>query len=47
MLSFVANKQGLNHFVRESAKNALQPQKCNLARNFKHMTIFWNKSIST
>ena len=40
MPSFVANKPCLNHFIRESAKNAKKPQKRNLASNFKHTIIF-------
>ena len=40
MPSFVANKPCLNHFIRESAKNAKKTLKRNLADNFKQMFIF-------
>ena len=37
--SFVANKLRLNQFMRESAKKRLnKPHKCNLTRNFQHIT---------
>ena len=39
---FVANKPSLNHFMRESVKNAQKTSKRNLTLNFKHMTISFN-----
>ena len=41
---FVAYKRSMNHFMRESAKNAKKPQKCNLAHNIKHMTIIFDSN---
>ena len=43
-LSFVPHKGGLNHFMREIAKNAYKITKRNLARNFKHMTIVFDSN---
>ena len=40
---FVQNKPCLNHFIRQSVKNAKKkPQKRNLAINFKHITIYFD-----
>ena len=49
MPSFVANKQSFNHFLRESTltlkkKRLEKPQKRNLARNFKRMTIVYDSN---
>ena len=49
MPSFVANKKSFNHFLRESTlalkkKRLKKPQKHNLARNLKHITIVYNSN---
>ena len=41
---FRGKQSKFNHFMRESAKNAKKPQKCNLARNIKHMTIVFDSN---
>ena len=41
---FRGKQTKFNHFMRESAKNAKKPQKCNLARNNKHMTIVFDSN---
>ena len=42
--SFMVDKPSLNHFVRESAKNAIQRQRCNFACNFMHMSIIFDSN---
>ena len=41
---FCGSKPSLNHFMRESAKNAKQPQKRNFACNFMHMSIVFDSN---
>ena len=43
--SFAANKPCLNHYIRESAKNAVILKKRNLARNIQHMTIIFDSNL--
>ena len=38
------NEPCLNNFIRESEKNAKNPQNRNLERNFKHMTMVFDSN---
>ena len=42
---FRGKQTGMNNFMRESAKKAKKKlEKCNLARNYKHMTIVFDSN---
>ena len=42
---FRGKQTGMNNFMRESAKKAKKKlEKCNLARNYKHISIVFNYS---
>ena len=40
----MANKPSFNHLLQESSKTLKKPQKSNLERNFKHMTIVYDSN---